>query len=155
MKIEAGQQAPLFTLVDNDRNKVSLVDLQGKNVVLLFFPFAFSGTCTKELCATRDDIHIYEDADAVVFGISIDSFFTLARYKEEQKLNFQLLSDFNKDVSEMYGVLYEELLGMKGVSKRASFVIDKTGIVRYAEILENASSLPDFNAIKQVLKEIA
>ncbi|MCE3281220.1 MAG: peroxiredoxin [Bacteroidetes bacterium] len=151
MSIVLGQQAPLFTLTDNNRTKVSLSDQKGKNVLLLFFPFAFSGTCTKELCTTRDDISFYNDMNAVVYGISIDSFFTLAKYKEDQNLNFQLLSDFNKEVSEMYGVLADDILGMKGVSKRAAFIVDKGGIVRYAEILENASSLPNFNAIKETI----
>jgi peroxiredoxin len=154
MNLQTGQKAPLFTLTDTQRNKVSLADLQGKNVVLLFFPFAFSGTCTKELCATRDDIASYNDTNAVVFGISIDSFFTLAKYKEDQHLNFELLSDFNKEASEMYGALYEELLGMKGVSKRAAFVIDKEGSIRYAEVLENASEIPDFSAIKSTLQKL-
>src|SRR5688500_6789131 len=103
MSIAVGQQAPLFTLTDNNRTKVSLEDQKGKNVLLLFFPFAFSGTCTKELCSTRDDISFYNNMNAVIFGISIDSFFTLAKYKEDQNLNFQLLSDFNKEVSEIYG----------------------------------------------------
>jgi peroxiredoxin len=155
MKIEVGQHAPLFTLTDTDRNKVSLADLKGRNVVLLFFPFAFSGTCTKELCATRDDIAFYNNVNAVVFGISNDSFFTLAKYKEDQHLSFSLLSDFNKDVSESYGAMYDEFLGMKRVSKRAAFVIDKEGIVWYAEVLENASGLPDFNAIKETLAKLA
>jgi peroxiredoxin len=155
MNVKTGREAPLFTLTDNERKKVSLADLRGKNVLLLFFPFAFSGTCTKELCATRDDIAFYNDVNAEVFGISIDSFFTLAKYKEDQELNFRLLSDFNKEVSAMYDVLYEELLGMKGVSKRAAFVIDKEGVVRYAEVVENAGELPDFNAIKKVLSDLS
>jgi glutaredoxin-dependent peroxiredoxin len=155
MNIQAGQHAPQFTLTGTGRNKISLSEQQGKNVVLLFFPFAFSGTCTKELCATRDDIASYNNANAVVFGISIDSFFTLAKYKEDQQLNFELLSDFNKETSEQYGVLYDELLGMKGVSKRAAFVIDKQGIVRHAEVLANASDVPDFNAIKEVLSTLS
>lgn len=154
MNIQTGQKAPLFTLKDTKRNMVSLEEQRGENVLLLFFPFAFSGTCTKELCATRDDIATYNNANAVVFGISIDSFFTLAKYKEDQQLNFELLSDFNKEASVAYDVLYDELLGMKGVSKRAAFVIDKEGIVRYAEVLENASELPDFGAIKETLEKL-
>lgn len=154
MSIAVGQQAPLFTLTDNNRTKVSLADHKGKNVLLLFFPFAFSGTCTKELCSTRDDISFYNDMNAVVFGLSIDSFFTLAKYREDQNLNFQLLSDFNKEVSEMYYALADDILGMKGVSKRAAFIIDKEGIIRYSEVLENASSLPDFNAIKETLSSL-
>ncbi|HEX8516936.1 MAG TPA: redoxin domain-containing protein [Bacteroidia bacterium] len=154
MKIRPGQDAPGFTLTDNERKKVSLADLKEKNVLLLFFPFAFSGTCTKELCSTRDDIAFYNNSNAEVFGISIDSFFTLAKYKEDQQLNFRLLSDFNKEVSALYDVLYDELLGMKGVSKRAAFLIDKEGIVRYAEVLENAGELPDFTAIREVLSAL-
>lgn len=154
MALQTGQKAPSFTLTDTDRKKVSLEDLKGKNVLLLFFPFAFSGTCTKELCATRDDIASYNNSDAVVFGISIDSFFTLAKYKEDQYLNFQLLSDFNKEASKAYDALYDELLGMKGVSKRAAFVIDKQGIIRYAEVVENAGELPNFIAIKEALSHL-
>jgi peroxiredoxin len=155
MALTVGQQAPSFVLVDTSRNKVSLEEQRGKNVLLLFFPFAFSGTCTKELCATRDDIVTYNNADAVVYGISTDSFFTLAKYKEDQQLNFELLSDFNKEVSAAYDSLYGELLGMKSVSKRAAFVIDKHGIVRYAEVLENATQIPDFNAIKATLSVLS
>ncbi len=154
MKIEAGQKAPEFTLIDSDKNKVSLADYKGKNVLLLFFPFAFSGTCTKELCATRDDIATYNNANAEVLAISIDSYFTLAKFKADQHLNFKLLSDFNKEVSEAYGVLYDEFIGMRGVSKRSAFVIDKEGVVRYAEVLEKASELPNFAAIKETLAKL-
>ncbi|MDF2436776.1 MAG: peroxiredoxin [Bacteroidota bacterium] len=155
MPLTIGQQAPSFLLVDTNRNKVSLEEQRGKNVILLFFPFAFSGTCTKELCTMRDDIVTYNNADAVVFGISTDSFFTLAKYKEDQKLNFELLSDFNKKVSAAYDSLYGELLGMQSVSKRSAFVIDKQGIVRYAEVLENATEIPDFNKIKATLSVLS
>jgi len=151
MKIEIGQKAPKFTLLDSDKNEVSLENFKGKNVLLLFFPLAFTGTCTAELCATRDDIAAYNNANAQVFGISVDSRFVLAKFKEEQKLNFPLLSDFNKEASTAYDAIYADFIGMKGVSKRSAFVIDKEGIVRYAEVLEKASDLPDFNEIKKVL----
>ncbi len=151
MKIEIGQKAPAFTLPDTEKNEVKLENYKGKNVLLLFFPLAFTGTCTAELCALRDDIASYNNANAQVFGISVDSRFVLAKFKEEQKLNFSLLSDFNKNASTAYGSLYEDFIGMKGVSKRSAFVIDKEGIVQYAEVLEKASDLPDFNAIKKVL----
>lgn len=154
MKVEAGQQAPSFILTDSDKNTVTLSDLKGNNVLLLFFPLAFTSTCTAELCSTRDDISIYNNANAKVFGISIDSRFVLAKYKEEQRLNFPLLSDFNKEASAAYGCLYEDFIGMKGVSKRSAFVIDKEGIVRYAEVLEKATDLPDFAAIKTVLAQL-
>ena len=137
--------------MDSDKNEVSLEQYKGKNVLLLFFPFAFTGTCTAELCSTRDDIASYNNSNAQVFGISIDTRFTLGKFKAEQILNFPLLSDFNKGVSTAYGCLYETFLGMNGVSKRSAFVIDKDGIVRYAEILDNASDLPNFVKVKEVL----
>lgn len=155
MKIEVGQKAPLFTLNDTDKKAVSLADFKGKNVVVLFFPLAFTGTCTAELCATRDDIANYNAANAQVLAISVDSLFTLGKFKGEQNLNFPLLSDFNKEASAAYGALYEEfVLGMKGVSKRSAFVIDKEGVVRYAEVLEDAGKQPDFIAIKEVLAKL-
>jgi peroxiredoxin len=151
-KIGVGQKAPDFTLYDSDKNKVSLNDYKGKNVLLLFFPQAFTGTCTKELCSTRDNIAVYNKANAQVLGISVDSVFTLAKYKEEQQFNFPLLSDFNKEASADYGALYDTfVLDMKGVSKRSAFILDKEGVVRYAEVLEKAQDLPDFEAIQKVL----
>ena len=154
-KIEIGQTAPDISLYDSDKKKVSLSDFKGKNLLLLFFPQAFTGTCTKELCSTRDNIALYNEANAQVLGISVDSVFTLARYKEEQQLNFPLLSDFNKDVSKTYGVLYNTFVfDMKGVSKRSAFVLDKEGVVRYAEVLEAATDLPDFGAIQKTLQSL-
>ncbi|HTI08623.1 MAG TPA: redoxin domain-containing protein [Puia sp.] len=154
-KIQVGQPAPDFSIYDSDKKKVSLSELKGKNVLLLFFPQAFTGTCTKELCSTRDNIALYNQAGAQVLGISVDSVFTLAKYKEDQHLNFPLLSDFNKEVSAAYGALYDSFVfDMKGVSKRSAFVLDKEGIVRYAEVLETASDLPDFNAIQQTLASL-
>lgn len=155
MSINTGQQAPDFSLYDSDKNKVSLGDYKGKNVLLLFFPQAFTGTCTKELCSTRDNIASYNQANAQVLGISVDSVFTLAKYKEEQQLNFPLLSDFNKETSAAFGALYDSFVfDMKGVSKRSAFVLDKDGIVRYAEVLEKATDLPDFDAIQNTLKSL-
>lgn len=155
MKIEVGQKAPLFTLNDTDKKEVSLADYKGKNVVLLFFPLAFTGVCTAELCATRDDIASYNNTNAEVLAVSVDSLFTLGKFKEAQQLNFTLLSDFNKEVSAAYDALYEEFVfGMKGVSKRSAFVIDKEGIVRYAEVLEKATEQPNFMAIKEVLGKL-
>ena len=156
MSIEIGKPAPEFTLHDSDKNKVTLSDFKEKNVLLLFFPQAFTSVCTKELCGVRDDINRYSNVNAEVIGISVDSVFTLAKYKEEQQYNFTLLSDFNKEVSALYDTLYTEwILDMKGVSKRSAFVIDKTGNIRYAEVLENAGEEPDFKAINQVLDELS
>jgi glutaredoxin-dependent peroxiredoxin len=154
-QIQPGQPAPDFSLYDSDKQKITLSDYKGKNVLLLFFPQAFTGTCTKELCTTRDNIALYNQANAQVFAISVDSVFTLAKYKEDQHLNFPLLSDFNKTTSAHYGSLYDDFVfDMHGVSKRSAFIIDKLGIVRYAEVLEKASDLPDFTAIQKTLAEL-
>lgn len=155
MKLELGSVAPDFTLKSSDKSDVSLNDYQGKNVVVLFFPLAFTGVCTAELCSVRDTKEDYESLDAEVLAISVDSLFTLDKFKQEQGYNFPLLSDWNKDVSASYGALYDEfVLGMRGVSKRSAFVVDKNGIIRYAEVLENAGDLPNFAAIKEVLKNV-
>jgi peroxiredoxin len=155
MKLTIGQSAPAFELIDTEKNKVSLADQKGKNVLLLFFPMAFTGVCTKELCGIRDNIAFYNNTNANVFGISVDSPFTLAKFKEEQGLNFPLLSDFNKEVSTAYGAIYDAFIGwMKGVSKRSAFVIDKQGVIQYAEVLESAGDLPNFAAIQQTLSSL-
>lgn len=155
MKIEIGHPAPDFTLYTSDKSKVTLSELKGKNVLLLFFPLAFTSTCTEELCSIRDNIAWYNNVNSNVFGISVDTLHTLAKYKQEQQLNFTLLSDFNKDVSRAYDTIYEQFgYNMKGVSKRSAFVIDKEGIVRYAEVLENASLIPDFTAINKTLEQL-
>ena len=155
MTITQGQPAPDFSLYDDAKNKVTLSDLKGSNVLLLFFPQAFTSVCTKELCGVRDNIALYANANAKVFGISVDSVFTLAQFKEIQHYNFPLLSDFNKEVSNAYGAIYQDwILDMKGVSKRAAFVIDKEGTVQYAEVLENAGDVPDFTRIEKILTEL-
>jgi glutaredoxin-dependent peroxiredoxin len=155
MSVQTGQQAPDFTLFDSDKNEVKLSDLKGSNVLLLFFPLAFTSTCTAELCSIRDNYKIYENLDAKVLGISVDSLFTLDKFRKEQNLNFPLLSDFNKDASNAYDSLYEDFaFGMKGVSKRSAFLIDKEGTVRYAQVLDNAGELPDFNAIQTTLEQL-
>lgn len=157
MSIQKGQKAPEFSLYDTDKNKVNLSDYKGKNVVLLFFPLAFTGVCTTELCSVRDNIALYNDTNAQVFGVSVDSVFTLGKFKEEQKLNFPLLSDFNKQAAKAYDVLFENFpaLEMQGVSKRAAFVIDKEGIVQYAEVTPTPGELPNFAAIQETLKSLA
>lgn len=155
MKIETGQPAPEFSLFDTDKIKITLSGFRGKNVLLLFFPQAFTGVCTKELCFIRDDIGRYNNVNAQVLGISVDSVFSLKKFKEDQLYNFPLLSDFNKEVSTAYGCLYIDwILEMKGVSKRSAFVIDKEGILRYTQVLETAKDLPDFDAINLILASL-
>jgi peroxiredoxin len=148
-------KAPDFSLFNQSKEKVSLSNLKGQNVLLLFFPLAFTSTCTTELCSVRDSISFYNNANAKVYGISVDSLFTLGKFKEEQQLNFDLLSDFNKEVSTSYNSLYENfVLDMKGVSKRSAFVINKEGQIVYEEILEDAGKIPNFEAIKEVLNSL-
>lgn len=155
MAIQVGDQAPDFTLTSDEKTEVTLSSHKGKNVVLLFFPLAFTGVCTTELCTMRDDITTYQGLDADILAVSVDSPFTLERFKQDQSLNFPLLSDFNAEVSTKYDSLYNDFVfGMKNVSKRSAFVIDKEGVVRYAEVLDNAGELPNFSAIKQALSEL-
>ena len=154
MSVQVGDKAPVFTLVSSEKESISLDQYKGKNVVLLFFPMAFTGVCTTELCGMRDNIAMYQGLDAEILAVSVDSPFTLDKFKSDQNLNFPLLSDFNKEVSQNYGAYYDEfVLGLKGVSKRAAFVIDKEGTVRYAEVLDNAGELPNFAAVKETLQE--
>lgn len=157
MSLQIGNQAPAFTLHTSINETISLSDFAGeKNVLILFFPQAFTGVCTKELCAIRDDISRYQNTNAQVLGISVDSVFTLAKFKEEQQLNFPLLSDFNKEVSTAYHSIYESFTGMnmKGVSKRSAFLVDKAGIVQYAEVLESAGDIPNFEAINECIARL-
>lgn len=154
--LKVGDKAPEFSLISDSKQEISLGSYQGKNVLILFFPMAFTSVCTQELCATRDNIGVYAASNAEVLAISVDSPFTLAKFKEDQGLNFPLLSDFNKEVTRAYGCLYETfVLGLKGVSKRSAFVVDAHGIIQYAEVLENAGELPNFEAIQDVLKNLA
>ena len=156
MAVQVGDTAPIFSLISSEKAPVSLESYKGKNVVLLFFPMAFTSVCTTELCTMRDNIAMYNGLNAEILAVSVDSPFTLDKFKEEQKLNFPLLSDFNKEVSQNYGAFYEDfVLGLRGVSKRAAFVIDKEGTVRYAEILDNAGELPNFAAVKMTLEGLS
>ena len=153
MSVQVGQAAPDFTLKNTDMQDVSLNAFRGqKNVVLLFVPLAFTGVCTTELCSVRDNLANYANLNAEVFGISVDSPFSQKAWKEKEQLNFALLSDFNRQAVKAYGAQYDSLLGFQGVAKRAAFVIDKQGTVRYAEVLEDARNLPNFEKINETLQ---
>jgi peroxiredoxin len=156
MTLQKGDKAPNFTLFNTEKNPVNLADFKGKNLIVHFFPLAFTGVCTKQLCTVRDAISMYKNDNADVVAISIDSIFTLGKFKEEQNLSFDLLSDFNKEVSTAYGSLFQTFpaFGMKGVSKRSAFVIDKEGVIQYAEVLESPGDLPNFDAINATLAEL-
>lgn len=152
MALSKGDKAPEFTLKDSDGNDVSLSSLiADKSAVILFFPLAFTGVCTTELCSVRDNYSDYEQLNANVVAISVDSFFTLKEFKKANNLNFPLLSDFNKETAKAYACLYEEFFGMHGVAKRSAFVVSKEGKISYAEVNDVASNLPNFEAIKEAL----
>ncbi len=155
MTLQVGDPAPDFKLPGTEEDPVSLTAFRGeKNVVVLFFPLAWTGVCTNEMCSIRDSLSNYEDLDAQVLGISVDSPFALKAWSKEQGFNFPLLSDFNREAARDYDALYEDLLGFKGVAKRAAFVVDKEGEVRYVEVLEKARDLPDFEAIQESLRSL-
>ena len=155
MTLSVGSSAPDFSLktkTPEGLSDITLSSFKGEaSVVLLFFPFAFTGVCTEETCSVRDDLSSYETLNAKVFGISVDSPFAQEAMAIKENLNFPLLSDFNKDVSTAYGVLYEDFIGFKGVSKRSAFVISKSGEITFAWSSEDPKKLPDFTAIKEVL----
>lgn len=159
MPLNVNDRAPEFTLkgfANPDApamEEFSLAKYRGqKNVVLLFFPLVFTPVCTTEMCSVRDTLSQYGDLQAQVLGISVDNPFAQKAWAKENKLNFPLLSDFNKDVSRSFGSLYDDLIGFKGVSKRSAFVIDKNGVVRYASVSDDAKKLPDFAAMQAALK---
>jgi peroxiredoxin len=152
MAAEVGSKAPDFTLMNQDREPVRLSDQFGKaNLILAFFPAAFSGTCTKEMCALRDSMSQLSGLDARVYGISTDTFFALKAWGDEQKLGFPLLSDYNKAAIKAYDVANPDMIGLKDIARRAVFVIDKNGVVRYREVVEDARNEPDYEKLKKAL----
>ena len=151
MSVDVGSKAPDFTLTNQDREPVTLSALRGRPVVLAFFPAAFSSVCTKELCTFQDGLARLNQANARVFGISVDTFFTLKAFQVDQKLAFPLLSDFNKQVIRDYGVFNEDMIGLKGIAKRAVFVLDAAGVVRLREVLEDARNEPDYEKVFSAL----
>ncbi len=160
MSLQIGDKAPDFTLKNTDLEPVTLSSFQGKqNVVLLFFPAVGTGVCEKELCSTRDSMKDYENLDAKVFGISVDSMFAQKLWVSSLNLNFQLLSDFNKEVAPKYDAFYDVWVpgkfDLNGVAKRSAFVIDKDGVIQYSEVLEDAGEQPNFEAVVEALRKLS
>ena len=153
MTVDVGTPAPDFTLMNQDRQPVSLHAARGRPVVLAFFPAAFSGTCTAELCTFRDGLPRLNAAGVQVYGISVDTFFALKAFQAAHGLNFPLLSDFNKDVIRQYGVFNEDMIGLKGIARRAVFVLDAKGIVRHKEVLDDARLEPDYDRVFEALQQ--
>lgn len=157
MALEVGQKAPDFTVpsVDGTNPPAPLTlskELGQGPVVLAFFPFAFTSVCTTEMCHFRDNLAQYNQLNAKVFGISVDSPATLNKFAQEQKFNFKLLSDFNKEIIQKFDAMHENLGGLKGVAKRSVFVLDKNGTVKYRWVSEDPKQLPDFNAVKNAVE---
>jgi len=155
MSVDVGAKAPDFTLPNQDREPVTLSDqLKNGPVVLAFFPAAYSGTCQKEMCTFRDSASALNKLNATVLGISVDTFFALKAWGDENKLNFPLLSDFNKDVIAKYGVVNPDMIGLKNIAKRSVFVIDRGGVVRHREVLDDARNEPNYDKISQALSSM-
>jgi len=155
MALSIGDKAPDFTLPEKMDTTWKLSDHIGKNnIVLLFFPLAFSPTCHEELCAIRDGFTEFETLDATVVAVSIDNPFVLGKFKEELGLKYPLLSDFNKRVARAYGAFHEKLGPLEGVAKRSAFIIDKAGKIAYEWISDDPGTLPDIAEIMDKLDEI-
>ena len=160
MALKVGDAAPDFTLKSSANEAFTLSDFKGKkNTVILFFPAVGTSVCERELCSTRDGMKDYENLNAQVFAISVDGPFAQKLWADKHQFNFPLLSDFNKKVSTAYDALYEiwqkGKFDLLGVSKRAAFVVDKSGIIQYAEVLENAGEEPDYAAVQDTLKKLS
>lgn len=152
MAVDVGAKAPDFTLPNQDREPVTLSEQLKKGpVVLAFFPAAFSSVCTTEMCTFRDSASELNQVNAQVLGVSVDTFFALKAWADAQRLGFPLLSDFNKEVIRQYGVVNPDMIGLKDIAKRAVFVIDRGGVVRHREVLDDARNEPDYGRIKQAL----
>ena len=150
--LATGTTAPDFTLPNGPGTEVALADLLSEGpVVVFFYPHAYSSVCTEEFCGVRDDWSAWSELNASVVGISVNTPFVVAQWKQELGLPFALLSDFNKDTSAAYDAMYDEFFGLKGVSKRSAYVIGTDGTITYAWQSEDAGVQPDMNAIKAAL----
>ena len=155
MALAVGTKAPDFKLFSSDKKEVSLADFKGKNLVIQFFPAAFTGVCTAQMCSSRDELSLYNGMNASVVGVSVDMPFSLGEFKAKNGINFDLLSDFNKDFIKAYDMYLENFaLGMKGVAKRGVVVIDKDGVVQYAETTANPGEQVNFEALKAALAKL-
>lgn len=157
MSVEVGQPAPDFALFDTERKQRRLSEFKGKNVVLAFFPGAFTGVCTKEMCTFRDSADRLNSLNAQVLGISVDPPFSQKAWAEQNKLTFTLLSDFNRQVVHQYGVAFPNLAGLEGyvAANRAVFVVDGKGVVRYKWVAPSPGVEPNYDEVKQALEKLS
>lgn len=155
MSLPIGTQAPEFKLFNSDKKEVSLSDFKGKNLIIHFFPAAFTGVCTAQMCNSRDELSFYNNMNAAVVGISVDSPFTLAVFKEKNGINFDLLSDFNKKTIHEYDMYHCNFAaGMKGVAKRGVYAVDKAGVIQYVEITPAPGDQINFEALKAAVEKL-
>lgn len=156
MAVHVGDKAPDFTLVDADRKARTLSEFKGKNVVIAFFPGAFTGVCTKELCTLRDSMSRFNELNASVVGISVDAPFANKAFATQNNLQFPLLSDYSRSVLKSYGVVHEGFAGLEGYSaaKRSVFVLDKAGVVRYAWVSDNPGVEPNYEEVTKALSSL-
>ncbi|MEM3670382.1 MAG: peroxiredoxin [Thermoprotei archaeon] len=154
--VEKGQVAPDVSLVDSERKTVKISDYKGKPLVLAFYPGAFTGVCTKEMCTFRDSLSKFNSVGATVIGISVDPPFSLKAFKEQNKINFPLLSDYNREAVKAYGVAAGDFAGLKGytAAKRSVFILDKEGKIAYKWVTENPGVEPDYAEVQKVVSEL-
>ena len=151
MTIEVGQKAPDVQLVDIDKKQVKISDYKGKTTVLLFFPGAFTGVCTKEMCAFRDGMSRYNNLNANVVGISVDSPFALKGFKAANNLTFPLLSDYSRSAVNAFGIPLNDFSGLTGytAAKRSVFILDKDQKVRFKWVSDNPGIEPDYATLEK------
>jgi len=156
MAIEIGKKAPEFKLYDTDKKERNLSEFAGKKVVLAFYPGAFTGVCTKEMCNLRDSLSKFNNVGAQVIGVSVDSPFSNKTFAENNGLHFPLLSDFNRKVSESYGGIHQDFAGLTGytAAKRSVFVLDKQGIIRYKWVTENPGVEPNYDEVLKAVESL-
>ena len=156
MPASVGKPAPEFTLPDTDKKARSLSEFKGKKTVLAFFPGAFTGMCTKEMCAFRDSMSKLNDLNAQVVAVSVDAPFSNKAFAAQHNLQFPVLSDYTRSVAKQYGGVHDDFSGLKGytAAKRAVFVVDKDGVVRYTWVSENPGVEPPYDEVTAALASI-
>ncbi len=155
MSLPVGTKAPDFKLFNTEKKEVSLSDFAGKTLIIQFFPAAFTGVCTAQMCSSRDELSFYNNVNAAVVGVSVDMPFALAVFKKENAINFDLLSDFNKKMIHDY-VMYHcnFAFGIKGVAKRGVVVVDKDGVIQYVEVSHTPGDQVNFAALKEAVEKL-
>ncbi len=155
MALAIGTKAPDFKLPNTDKKEFSLADFAGKKLIIHFFPAAFTGVCTAQMCSNRDDLAYYGGLNASVVGVSVDMLFSLGVFKAQNQINFDLLSDFNKDMIKAYDMVQATFAaGYRDVAKRGVVVVDKDGVVQYVEVTENPGVQVNFEALKAAVEKL-